>query len=111
MNVSFFSENVTGAFLETEIHPDVAQRFEIEYNQISGSMPVLGVGYLHQSNKWGGEYRVYFNCTHDLNDHFLQLGIAVEQGRRPYKKEWAFRVNNKDFFWALIGAGYRLGNN
>lgn len=111
MNVSFFSSSVTGFFIETEIHPDVAKKFEVEYQQISGLIPIIGVGYQHQENKWGGEYRIYFNSDHDLNDQFAQLGISVEQGKRPYKAEWVYRVNNKEFFWALIGSGCRLGKN
>ena len=111
MNVSFFSASVTGAYLEAEVHPNAAGKFEADYLQITGEMPVIGEGYQHQPNKWGAECRIYFNCDSDLNDEFSVLGIDVEEGARPYKQEWRFRVNNNEFFWALVRAGYRLGRN
>lgn len=111
MNVSFFPPNVTGAFLEAEVHPNGFDQFDFDYHQITGEMPVIGQGYQRQPNKWGTECRIYFNCKSDLNDEFSVLGIDVEQGARPYKQEWRFRVNNNEFFWALIRAGYKLGRN
>lgn len=111
MNISFFSANVTSAYLEAEVHPNGAVQFDADYHKITGEMPIIGRGYQRQSNKWGTECRIYFNCNGDLNDEFSVLGIDVEEGLRPYKKEWKYRVNNNEFFWALIRAGYKLGNN
>ena len=45
MNVSFFSASVTGAYLEAEVHPNAAGKFEADYLQITGEMPVIGEGY------------------------------------------------------------------
>ncbi|WP_374267243.1 hypothetical protein [Zoogloea sp.] len=111
MNISFFPANVTGAYLEAEVHPNGIEQFDADYLQITGEMPVIGRGYQRQPNKWGTECRIYFNCNGDLNDEFAMLGIDVEEGSRPYKQEWRFRVNNNEFFWALVRAGYRLGKN
>ncbi|MCW0435567.1 MULTISPECIES: hypothetical protein [Xanthomonas] len=108
MDISFFRENVTGAYLEAEVNPSAVDKFEAAYQQITGMIPVVGEGYQHQPNKWGAECRVYFNCDSDLSDEFSVLEIEVEEGARPYKQEWRFRVNNNEFFWALIRAGYRL---
>ncbi len=111
MNVSFFLENVAGVYLEAEVHPNGVEQFNANYSQITGREPIVGQGYQIQPNKWGTECRIYFNCNHDLNDDFLVLGIDVEQGARPYKQWWKYRVNNNDFFWELIRTGYKLGNN
>lgn len=111
MNVSFFRANVTCSYLEAEVHPNGVDQFDTDYRQVTGEMPVIGQGYQRQPNKWGTECRIYFNCNGDLNDDFAVLGIDVEQGERPYKQEWRFRVNNNEFFWALIRAGYKLGKN
>lgn len=111
MNVSFFRTNVKGAYLEAEVHPKGVDQFDTDYHQIAGEMPVIGQGYQRQPNKWGTECRIYFNCDSDLNDEFSVLGIDVEQGARPYKQEWRYRVNNNEFFWALIRAGFKLGKN
>ena len=111
MNISFFSAKVTGAYLEAEVHPNGIRQFEADYFQITREMPVIGHGYQRQPNKWGTECRIYFNCNGDLNDEFTMLGIDVEEGSRPYKQEWRFRVNNNEFFWALVRAGYKIGRN
>lgn len=110
MDVDFFNQ-ATDVFLEVEINPNSAQRFEVRYESICGSRPVLGDGYQHQSNKWGGEFRVYFNCDADLSDEFTSIDVYVEHGARPYRSRWQYRANNQEFFWSLINAGYRLGQN
>lgn len=111
MNSAFFVDVVTASFLEVEINPSGVPQFRAKYERLTGRRPVLGVGYQYQPNKWGGEYRIYFNCVGDLDDEFTNLGIDVERGRRPYRSEFTFRVNNKDFFWDLIRSGFRLGRN
>jgi hypothetical protein len=111
LNVDFFIQNTNGALIEAEVNPSGAASFEADYLAITGNQPILGVGYQHQTNKWGTECRIYFNCDTDLNDQFSALGIDVEQGARPYRNEWKYRVNNNEFFWALIRAGYKLGRN
>ncbi len=111
MNVDFFTKIVTDPFLEAEVNPNGVAAFEDDYFAITNERPVVGTGYQHQKNKWGTECRIYFNCETDLNDQFSALGIDVEQGDRPYKNEYRFRVNNNDFFWGLVRAGYKLGKN
>lgn len=111
MDVDFFKNNASDVLLEVEINPDIAAAFENEYAERTGQTPESGPNYQHQPNKWGGEYRIYFNSEHDLLDEFAALKIDVEQGHRPYRGHLKYRVNNQAFFWALVAAGYRLGEN
>lgn len=111
MDIKFFTESANDVLLEVELKPAQATQFEQEYFKKTNVYPTTGSHYQHQHNKWGAEYRIYFNCTGDLNDELSAIGINVEQGARFYNQELKFRVNNREFFWALIGAGYRLGNN
>lgn len=110
MGVNFFS-TARDVFLEVEINENTAARFEIKYRKLTGVSPSIGFGYQHQNNKWGGEYRIYFNSSLDLIDKLGEEGIYVESGGRPYRSSRNYRINNKEFFWALISAGYRLGEN
>jgi len=111
MKVDFFKQGATDVFLEVEVPPQRADKFESAYLNIAGEPAVLGTGYQHQPNKWGAEYRIYFNQESDMFDDFANLGIDVEQGARPYRETRKYRVNNEAFFWALVKAGYRLGAN
>ena len=113
MNIDFFIKNATDFFLEVELNPEHAKEFEEKYHSIANEKPILGNGYQHQPNKWGTECRVYFNSKNrnNLNHEFSLLNINIDQGRRAYKDKYMFRVNNNDFFWALVGKGYRLGEN
>jgi hypothetical protein len=110
MDVSFFSK-VSDVLLEVEINQNGATRFEKEYRDSTGVMPCIGLGYQHQNNKWGGEYRVYFNANLDVVDELEDKGIHVESGDRPYRSSRTYRINNRDFFWSLVSSGYRLGEN
>ncbi len=110
MNTDFFKD-ATDVVLEVEVNPDAAARFESRYRAITGSDPKLGVGYQHQPNKWGLEVRVYFNSEVDMSDEFTSIDVYVEQGDRPYRKLWVYRLNDREFFWSLVEAGYRLGEN
>jgi hypothetical protein len=110
MDIDFF-EGATDVVLEVEVNPNAAARFESRYSAAAGSNPRLGVGYQHQPNKWGLEVRVYFNSPIDMSDEFTSVDVYVEQGKRPYRKRWTYRLNDREFFWALVDAGYRLGEN
>lgn len=110
MNVGFFGQ-AADVFLEVEVNPDAAHDFESEYLDLTGTAPVLGSGYQHQPNKWGREVRVYFNGEAELLDDLASVDVHVEQGVRPYRARWVYRTNDRDFFWSLIRAGYRLGEN
>lgn len=112
MDVEFFKNNATDVLLEVEINPKYAANFEKEYAERTKQTPESGSSYQHQSNKWGGEYRIYFNSEHDILDGFATLDIDVEQApSRPYRGHLKYRVNNQAFFWALVAVGYRLGEN
>lgn len=110
MNVDFF-KSATDVVLEVEVNPDAAARFESRYRGITGLDPKPGEGYQHQPNKWGLELRVYFNSEVDMSDEFTSIDVNVERGGRPYRKRWLYRVNDREFFWSLVEAGYRLGEN
>ncbi len=110
MDVSFFSK-ARDVLLEVEINENGAIRFETEYRDLTGVKPCIGIGYQHQNNKWGGEYRIYFNSDLDIVDELIDKDIHVESGGRPYRSSRTYRINNREFFWALISSGYRLGEN
>jgi len=110
MDISFFRD-AKDVFLEAEVNPNSANRLEGKYQDVAGSAPVLGEGYQHQRNKWGTEVRVYFNCDSDLSLEFSNIDVYVERGSRPYRSRWRYRTNDREFFWALVKAGYRLGDN
>ena len=110
MNIEFL-DRLNDVFLEVEVNPKGAARFEEQYRDITGEIPTLGNGYQHQPNKWGREVRVYFNSTADLEDDFTSIDVHVEQGNRPYRDEWQYRTNSFEFFWELVRLGYRLGQN
>ena len=110
MNTDFFKD-ATDVVLEVEVNPDAAGRFASRYQRKTGSNPKLGEGYQHQPNKWGLEVRVYFNSEVDMSDEFTSIDVYVEQGDRPYRTHRVYRSNDRDFFWSLVEAGYRLGEN
>lgn len=110
MKIDFFAK-ATDVVLEVEVKSEKAGQFEARYKKITGSNPKIGTGYQHQPNKWGEEVRVYFNTAVNMLDDFKSLGVYVEKGARPYRKRWRYRTNDKDFFWSLVEAGYRLGEN
>ncbi|MBC2769496.1 hypothetical protein [Pusillimonas minor] len=111
MDTKFFTQNARDVLLEVEVNPEQADKFEGDYFNATNIRPVAGPHYQQQPNKWGAEYRIYFNCDIDLTDEFENLKIHVEKAERLYREEWECRVNNKEFFWALIDVGYRLGKN
>lgn len=110
-NLDFFKESASQVFLEVEVNPNKAKEFEGEYHKYTDSYPSLGNGYQIQDNKWGTEYRIYFNAAPDIIEYFKKYGISVEDRKRPYKRSLGFRLNDQNFFWKLVNEGYRLGNN
>ncbi|MGP9807295.1 hypothetical protein ACT3TQ_01180 [Halomonas sp. AOP12-C2-37] len=110
MDVDFFSE-ASDVLLEVEVNKSHAAQFEDQYLATTGEHPSLGSGYQHQNNKWGGEYRIYFNADFNIIGALSDIGVHVEQGGRPYRSSRRCRVNNKEFFWALVALGYRLGES
>lgn len=110
MDIDFFKA-ATDVFLEVEVNPKAADKFEQKYQDLTGETPILGNGYQHQPNKWGLETRVYFNTQSDISDEFSAIGVYVEQSEkdRGYRDFWKYRTNDPNFFWALVRAGYRLG--
>lgn len=110
MDVDFFS-SAKDVVLEVEVNPKGCTNFEGDYALLTGVTPVVGDHYQLQPNKWGRELRVYFNTTEDLSDEFTNIGVYVEEGGRPYRGQWRYRINDREFFWAVVRAGYRLGIN
>ena len=109
MKIQFFLRYAKDVVLEAEVNPGHAKKFEADYLAITGSSPVVGTGYQRQVNKWGTECRIYFNGGPRVLNGLAKLGIKVEQGRRPYRTNRLFRINNCNFFWELIKSGRRLG--
>lgn len=110
MDVTFFTR-AHDVLLEAEVSPSKIAHFENNYTSATGVTPSHDQHYQRQDNKWGTECRIYFNCENDLNDEFADLDIEVESNERGYRGDRVYRVNNVEFFWALVNAGYRLGVN
>lgn len=87
--------------------------FQQRYQRLTGVMPT--VGHRHgllsvTGNKWGAETRVYFNAADPVVVALRSLGFHIEEGR-TYNPKFQYRINTKEIWWALVEAGYRLGNN
>ena len=90
MNVSFFSASVTGAYLEAEVHPNAAGKFEADYLQITGEMPVIGEGYQH--NQISGGLSVVSTSTAIVISMMNFLCLAL-----MWRKVRALTSKNGDF--------------
>lgn len=110
MNVTFFN-HAQDVILEVELPSAKIPSFNQRYSQMTGDTLQIGPHFQRQENKRSWECRIYFNAEPDLNDEFANIDIAVEQRPRPYHETRAYRVNNVEFFWALVDAGYRVGPN
>ncbi len=99
--------------IEAEVNKSKQADFDTVYKIQTKEGVRAGVSpaYQDQPNKWGGEYRLYFN-NDDVAKALSNYGCHVEQGKRLYRKEYKYRVNSASLFWMLVIAfGYRLGDN
>ncbi|MBL4832227.1 MAG: hypothetical protein JKY55_20410 [Aliivibrio sp.] len=110
MDIDFFKV-AKDVLLEVGVPASKATRFAENYFDATGINISQGPHYQIQQNKWGVECRIYYNSIDDLLDEFQELNIVPESGRRPYHEDRQYRINNIDFFWALVESGYRLGEN
>lgn len=99
--------------LEAEVAASRMRSFQQRYQRLTGVMPT--VGHRHgllsvTGNKWGAETRVYFNAADPVVVALRSLGFHIEEGR-TYNPKFQYRINTKEIWWALVEAGYRLGNN
>ena len=109
MNIKFFKK-AKNVLLEAEVNPKQMDAFKSRYEGITGEPISEGNHLQSQPGKWGTECRIYYDGP-DLSDEFNELGINVEIRNSGYGSDRPYRVNNVEFFWALIEAGYRLGEN
>jgi hypothetical protein len=108
MNIKIFNEHVKDLFLEVEATKQKSKEFETMYRERTGLSPIEGSGYQIQPNKWGLEFRVYFNTISGNLDGLSDCDVHIEKGKRPYKSNYIFRINNPGLFWLLVDNGYRL---
>lgn len=93
-------------FIEAEAKPSRLSNFYLEYNSRytpSVNDNTNGIIVLEEdANKWGLELRLYLN-----NDP----GFVNVTHNRVYRKEYSFRINDKDLIWEMFELGYRIGLN
>lgn len=86
------------------------QRFRTRYHTAAGHAP--NEEFMQtQNNKWGVEYRMYFDASTDIVDGFRDAGFNVEARTTGYGSERAYRINDEELFWELIARGLHLGLN
>ena len=106
------STNFTGTNvkLEVEVKPTRRPAFLAEYQQRAG-VPADPDYVQSQHDKWGAEYRAYFDASLAEVTSLRQEGFNVEDRTTGYGSDRAWRINKAEFFWALVQQGYRLGEN
>ena len=96
--------------IECEVTSDKAMRLINKYEKTSGRQ-VDSRFIKIQNNKWGAEYRMYFDASKSVVDGFRNLGYHIEERVSGYGSDRAYRINSEELFWELIKRGYRLGPN
>lgn len=98
--------------LEVEVAPTKKKEFEQKYAKLSGESAIVGDHYQIQDNKWGVEYRIYFDSDPMVVDSLKTLEYYIEErDGGGYRSDFSYRINNERLFWKLIQHGYRLGLN
>ncbi|MFD1511030.1 hypothetical protein [Lacimonas salitolerans] len=96
--------------IECEMPDSRKQRFRTRYQAAAGHAP--NEAFMQtQNNKWGVEYRMYFDAPADIVDGFRDAGFNVEARATGYGSERAYRINDEELFWELIARGRHLGLN
>ena len=103
--------NLGTVLLEVEINPDQKNNFEQRYFDITGELPPGNEHYQTQYNKWGIEYRIYFEGDADSIAQLVDNGYHVENRASGYRADFNSRINNKELFWEMVKEGYRIGFN
>jgi len=96
--------------IECEMPDSRKQRFRTRYHAAAGHAP--NEEFMQtQSNKWGVEYRMYFDAPAAVVDELRNAGFNVEARTTGYGSERAYRINDEELFWELIARGRHLGLN
>lgn len=102
----FIKSNGDNVFIEAEGRPARLGRFYAEYNsRYSPSINDFSEGIIvldENANKWGLELRLYM--------HYSPSFIHATSNRQ-YRKEYEYRINDKDVIGELFDLGYRIGEN
>ena len=103
-------EGMQNLLIECEMPIAAKPKFRTRFQKIAGEAPDEQ-RMLTQENKWGTEYRMYFDASDETIDRLRDEGYHVEPRGTGYGSDRAFRINNEKLFWALIEHGRRLGQN
>lgn len=107
---TFFEDTGQPVRIEIEGKPGAIeqfiQRYNDRYNQSltenSEGVVVLEEG----ANKWGIEYRLYFN-----DDNGLPIGVTVTRNRSSYQGQYSLRINDNNVIEELFEYGFKVGEN
>lgn len=96
--------------LDIETHPRKRESIESKYLELTGEeLQEDNVNYYvweEDTNKWGGELRIYFNGDLEYMPIYLRNIRVTSRPGYGYEN----RINNKDLVWDLIEYGFRIGN-
>lgn len=108
--IGYLTSPVRNTKLDVETHPRTRQKFENNYFQRTGEVPIEdNVNYYiwdETTDKWGSEMRLYFNGNLSTMPTLLR---EIRVSSRP-SSGYDHRVNNNEFVWRLIDHGFLLGN-
>ncbi len=103
----YIRNNESDVFIEAEAQTGRLGRFINEYNnryRASIDYNTDGIRWLGDDvDKWGLELRLYLHT----NPSF----INTTSNRSGYRREYSYRINDKDIIWELFDLGYRIGLN
>jgi hypothetical protein len=103
-------DGMQNLLIECEMPENRKQRFRTRYHAAAGHAP--NEAFMQtQNNKWGVEYRMYFDAPAAIVDGLRDAGFNVEARTTGYGAERAYRINDEELFWELIARGQHLGPN
>ncbi|WP_426037003.1 hypothetical protein [Cypionkella sp. TWP1-2-1b2] len=103
-------DGMQNLMIECEMPDNKRPRFRTRYHDAAGHAP--NEAFMQtQNNKWGVEYRMYFDAPAAVVDGLRDAGLNVEARTTGYGAERAYRINNEELFWELIARGWHLGLN
>lgn len=96
--------------IECEMPGRRKPEFRARYGAASGHAP--DEAYMQtQENKFGIEYRIYFNANDEVVEGLGNEGFNVSTSERGYLDQYRCRINSEELFWVLISQGRHLGVN
>jgi len=96
------------AEFHAEVPPKSQSGFEDRYLKLVGKRPVLHkdkyfpIEVVKDDDKWAAELRIYLPETEGLD---FPSDVELRSGH----SSGILRINNNEFWWRLIGLGFRLG--